>query len=287
MTCRQPLPAVQLQRLQSDGGGAGRRGRECVRRVRLPLLQPPERVHAALQRAVHAAGVLPNPAMRGGGATLRVTVPYMRSCCISGSWQSRQRNIENMVLLDLCTSSLHACTLVSVLIGSLCLPKANGGETVCQLVASSSAVKHSLRGIESSSRHLMNPAHATSQQSSPHPQPVSPVRGCALHAGAEAVCADGWHALQARRPALVSAPCRSVSGQCGLYDMGFRLTFQGLDAVVERLMTFLREHSRGAQNQALGCRYFSGTNQYSLVNMHWWNDTQARVSGHALHCHAS
>ena len=32
-----------------------------------------------------------------------------------------------------------------------------------------------------------------------------------LRAGAEAVCADGWHTLQARRPALVSAPCRSLS----------------------------------------------------------------------------
>ena len=30
------------------------------------------------------------------------------------------------------------------------------------------------------------------------------------------------------------------------------------------------------RNQALGDRYFSGTNQYSLVNMHWWNDTQVR-----------
>ena len=34
----------------------------------------------------------------------------------------------------------------------------------------------------------------------------------------------------------------------------------------------------------LGIRYFSGTNQYSLVNMHWWNDTQARTFFSLAHC---
>ena len=35
---------------------------------------------------------------------------------------------------------------------------------------------------------------------------------CVLRAGAKAVCADGWHALQARRPALVSALRPALSG---------------------------------------------------------------------------
>ncbi len=62
-----------------------------------------------------------------------------------------------------------------------------------------------------------------------------------------------------------------------IWNFSAVLCVQSVSPVVASSTVYLLDTMAHASGGPAACRYFSGTNQYSLLNMHWWNDTQARL----------